>query len=119
MVYIPTRNTPASPADFAHTARPVPPVRRPSTGNGRLRLAGWEFSRHSLERLLEMGIEPADAIEVLTAPGRIDYPCSEHGPHRGYRTVWHGDYGVAYNPANRHILTVLYNTTQEYVRPGK
>lgn len=102
-----------SPALLADTRRP----QFVGTRRDRLRLDGWEFSHHALTRLTEMGATPKDAITVLTHPARTDYPCSSTGPHSGYRTAWWGTYGVAYNPENGHILTVLFNTREAYIRP--
>lgn len=64
-----------------------------------------------------MGILPGDALRVVADPD-VDYvQDASHGP--GQRLAKRGPISVAYSEPEQVIITVLWNTTEQYSRKEK
>lgn len=80
-------------------------------GDDTLAAAPWFLSLHALVRMQEMGVERNEVVAVLNAP-EIDYPSRQ----AACRTAVGERIAVAYEPASRRVVTVLYRG-REYARP--
>ena len=60
-----------------------------------------------------MGLSPAEILHIVEHP-EVDYAQNDRNP--GMRVAKSGDVSVAYNENDRVVVTVLYNTQEEYTR---
>ena len=71
------------------------------------------FTEHARRRMKEMGLSPTDVIHVVEH-AEVDYVQPRY---QGQRLAKCGGISVAYEPDERLVITVLYNTQAEYGRP--
>ena len=76
----------------------------------------WYLSEHAKARAAEMGLSYAEIIHVIEH-AQVDYGQSRYGDDQ--RIAKCGNISAAYNAKKGVVITVLYNTQDEYARPGR
>lgn len=70
----------------------------------------YTLTTHTWKRVQQMGLTRADVLSIIEDP-EIDYYSKDR------RVACKGEYAVVYNPETHAVVTVLYRTFDEYVRP--
>lgn len=78
--------------------------------------AVFSFTDHAMQRIDEMDLTPADVAHGIVH-AEVDYEQPKYGANR--RMAKFGEYSAAYDSMSKTVITVLYNTQSEYVRPEK
>lgn len=63
---------------------------------------GWRVTQHAAEKIVERGIRPDEVVDALT-----QREVATPGKTPGTEVWWRGEIGVAVNPDQRKIITVL------------
>lgn len=74
---------------------------------GVLVVCGWLFTQHGLERCREMALDLEEVVRVLESPTK-SYP-SPTWCGRGRAIAADGYLAVVHNPADRVVITVLWD----------
>lgn len=66
---------------------------------------GWRLSRHARVRMAEMGVTLAE-VQACLSPSAVQVRSTTYP---GCMNRWHGRIALATNPAERSIITMLWN----------
>ena len=76
----------------------------------------FTFTRHAITRMEQMNLTTVDILHAIEH-AEVSWIQENHN-ERGPQTVCkYGDITVAYSHEERCVITVLYNTQDQYVRP--
>lgn len=68
----------------------------------------YVLTRHALERSHEMGLDRRHIIGAIENP-QTDYPSLDRRHHQARRIATRDELAVVYAPADRLVITVLWN----------
>lgn len=78
----------------------------------------WRLTKHAMTRLADMdGVGIPDVLRCVEEP-EVVYSDSRYGKGNQW-VAKRGRISVAHIPDERVIITVLWNTTEAYLRPGE
>jgi hypothetical protein len=76
---------------------------------GKARSGGWHFTNHAMQRIDEMGLTWGAVSQVLDDP-ETDYVSTSY---RNCRVSTRGKLAVPYDPTDKSVITVLWNTAPD------